>query len=133
LSGEPLRAAILSARAVVVPSEWYENAPLSVMEAGALGRPVIGADIGGIPELIRRGETGFVFQSGDADSLAEVLKRVQAAPLTELARIGHNAREWMRAEFSAAAYRDRMLKLYAQLGAPQLSGEVTRIEARIST
>ncbi len=64
LTGDPLQAAIASARAIVVPSIWYENAPLSVLEANALARPVIGADIGGIPELIRPGETGFVFQSG---------------------------------------------------------------------
>lgn len=58
LSGSALDTAISSARAVVIPSEWYENAPLSVMEASALGRPVIGANIGGIPELIRTEETG---------------------------------------------------------------------------
>ncbi len=79
LSGAELRAAIVSARAVVIPSEWYENAPISVMEASALGRPIIGAAIGGIPELIRQEETGFVFESGNVDSLVEVLQRVQAA------------------------------------------------------
>src|SRR5262249_8776576 len=57
-TGEALHDAIRSARAVVLPSTWYENAPLSVLEAYALHRPVIGSDIGGIPELIRDGETG---------------------------------------------------------------------------
>ncbi len=69
LSGAELRAAISSARAVVIPSEWYENAPISVMEASALARPIIGANIGGIPELIRQEETGFIFESGNVDSL----------------------------------------------------------------
>jgi glycosyltransferase involved in cell wall biosynthesis len=78
LTGEALRAAVSSARAVVVPSEWYENAPISVMEASALARPVIGADIGGIPELIREGETGFLFRSGNVESLVETLTKVQA-------------------------------------------------------
>jgi glycosyltransferase involved in cell wall biosynthesis len=116
LSGPALRAAISSARAVVIPSEWYENAPISVMEASALSRPVIGADIGGIPELIRAGETGLVFESGDVDSLAEVLARVQGFSTAQLQRMGSAGRAWMQAEFTPAAYRDRMLALYEDIG-----------------
>jgi glycosyltransferase involved in cell wall biosynthesis len=112
LSGSKLRAAISSARAVVIPSEWYENAPLSVMEASALRRPIIGADIGGIPELIRQEETGFVFPSGSVEALAEVLERVQRLPPDGLRGLGAAGREWMRAEFSPSAYRDRMFALY---------------------
>jgi glycosyltransferase involved in cell wall biosynthesis len=117
LSGPELRAAICSARAVVIPSEWYENAPLSVMEASALARPVIGADIGGIPELIRQGETGFVFASGDVDALVEVLAKVQELPSSRLRSIGIAGRSWMRAEFSPSVYRDRMLNLYQEIRA----------------
>ena len=116
LTGAPLRAAIASARAVVIPSEWYENAPISVMEASAMGRPVIGADIGGIPELIRPGETGFVFDSGSVESLAGVLIRVQRCSSSVLHNLGAAGREWMRAEFSPTAYRERMLALYSQIG-----------------
>jgi glycosyltransferase involved in cell wall biosynthesis len=116
LSGSALRDAIASARAVVVPSEWYENAPISVMEASALGRPVIGANIGGIPELIRVGETGFLFESGNVDSLADVLNRVNGMPTATLHQMGLAGREWMRSDFTPAAYRDRMLALYGDLG-----------------
>ncbi len=116
LSGAELRAAVSAARAVVIPSEWYENAPLSIMEASALSRPVIGADIGGIPELIRTGETGFVFQSGDVDSLAERLAEVQRLPASTLRRLGAAGREWMRSEFSPTQYRERMYSLYEDIG-----------------
>jgi glycosyltransferase involved in cell wall biosynthesis len=116
LSGAALRAALSAARAVVVPSEWYENAPISVMEASAMGRPVIGADIGGIPELIRPGETGFVFRSGSVDDLADVLTRVQGCSASMLHNLGAAGREWMRTEFSPAMYRDRMIALYSQIG-----------------
>jgi glycosyltransferase involved in cell wall biosynthesis len=112
LSGSKLRAAISSARAVVIPSEWYENAPISVMEASALARPIIGANIGGIPELIRHEETGFVFPSGSVEALVEVLERVQGLPPDSLRRIGAAGREWMRAEFTPSAYRERMFALY---------------------
>lgn len=115
LTGSALRAAVSSARAVVIPSEWYENAPISVMEASALGRPVIGANIGGIPELIRTDETGFVFTSGNVDSLVDVLTHVQRLPVATIRGIGSAGREWMRSEFSPAAYRDRMMALYAQI------------------
>ena len=116
LSGAALRAALSSARAVVVPSEWYENAPISVMEAAASGLPVIGANIGGIPELIRPGETGFVFESGSVEVLAEVLAQVSGLPISRLREMGVVAREWMRTDFSPDAYRDRMLNLYSLLG-----------------
>jgi len=117
LTGAPLRAAIASARAVVIPSEWYENAPLSVMEASALERPIIGANIGGIPELIREGETGFVFTSGSVESLAHTLGQVGQMPMSALRRLGAAGRDWMRAEFGPVAYQRRMLDLYGGLGA----------------
>ena len=115
LSGSELRAAIGSARAVVIPSEWYRM-PLSVMEASVLGRPIIGANIGGIPESIRSEETGFTFESGNVDSLVEVLERVQRLEPARLRRMGAAGRAWMRAEFSPAAYRDRMVALYQGIG-----------------
>jgi len=70
-SGEELKELIARARFSVYPSEWYENCPFSVMESQMYGTPVIGADIGGIPELIRQGETGELFESGNSESLRE--------------------------------------------------------------
>ena len=115
LTGPALRMALASTRAVVVPSEWYENAPISVMEAAAMGLPVVGANIGGIPELIRPQETGFVFESGNVDALAGALAQVQEQPISRLRQMGAAAREWMQSDFSPSAYRDRMLALYSQL------------------
>ena len=69
-SGEALRKLIAGARFSVYPSEWYENCPFSVMESLMYGTPVLGADIGGIPELIDAGENGELFESGNADALA---------------------------------------------------------------
>ncbi len=73
VSGERLHQLIGEAKALVLPSEWYENAPISILEAYALGVPVIGADIGGIPEMIIESETGMVSRTGDIDDLARVL------------------------------------------------------------
>ncbi len=67
--GEELFEIVRRARMVVVPSEWYENQPYAVLESMALGKPVIGAAIGGIPELIDE-TTGMLFAPGDAADLA---------------------------------------------------------------
>jgi glycosyltransferase involved in cell wall biosynthesis len=70
-TGDSLKELIRQARFSVYPSEWYENCPFSVMESQQYGTPVLGADIGGIPELIQVGKTGDLFQSGSASSLQE--------------------------------------------------------------
>lgn len=70
-TGEELQRLIREARFTVYPSEWYENCPFSVMESQMYGTPVLGADIGGIPELIREGQTGELFESGNSNQLKE--------------------------------------------------------------
>jgi glycosyltransferase involved in cell wall biosynthesis len=116
LTGTALHDAVRGARAVVLPSEWYENAPVSILEAYALGKPVIGARIGGIPELIRAGETGFDYPSGDASALAALLEHVCASSDSHVAEMGRNGRNWVEKEFSPAAYLDRVLASYGELG-----------------
>lgn len=70
-SGKELEMLISEAEFTVYPSEWYENCPFSVMESQMYGTPVLGADIGGIPELIRVGKTGELFESGNINQLRE--------------------------------------------------------------
>lgn len=67
--GEKLEKLIREARFSIYPSEWYENCPFSVMESQMYGTPVLGADIGGIPELIQFGKTGGLFESGNKEDL----------------------------------------------------------------
>lgn len=117
LSGAPLHDMIRSSRAIVLPSEWYENAPMSVLEAYALGKPVIGASIGGIPELIQEGRSGATFESGSAESLASVLATFVSRPQSQLADMGSFGRLWVERDFSETQYLDRMLAIYRELGA----------------
>jgi glycosyltransferase involved in cell wall biosynthesis len=116
LSGEALHAAIGRARAVVMPSELYENAPISVLEAYALGKPVIGARIGGIPELVREGETGAGFSSGNVESLAQALEHMASLPDGEVEAMGRKARDWVERDFTVQGYRQRILATYRELG-----------------
>lgn len=118
-TGEDLHELIRRARAMILPSEWYENAPMSVMEAYALGRPAIGANIGGIPELIRIGETGDVFESGNVDALATMMTRFTGYSDQQIMSMGKAGRIWMEQEFTAECYRDRVRDLYISLGVVQ--------------
>jgi glycosyltransferase involved in cell wall biosynthesis len=68
-TGEDLQKLIREARFSVIPSEWYENCPFSVIESIVHGTPVLGAEIGGMPELIQPGKTGELFVSGDQEAL----------------------------------------------------------------
>lgn len=75
-TGASLETIIREARFSIYPSEWYENCPFSVMESQMNGTPVLGADIGGIPELIEVGRTGELFESGNAVELKSKLKKL---------------------------------------------------------
>ncbi len=73
-SGEELHRLIGEAEFSILASEWGENCPFSVMESQSLGTPVIGARIGGIPELVEDGKTGLLFESGSKEELKEKIK-----------------------------------------------------------
>lgn len=74
--GEALEKLIREARFSIYPSEWYENCPFSVMESQMYGTPVLGANIGGIPELIQVGKTGELFESGNAEDLKKKIEKL---------------------------------------------------------
>lgn len=80
IAGLALQTLIQNAVVTVYPSEWHENCPMSVLESQALGTPVIGANIGGIPELIDDGHTGLLFESGNVYALKEKIEMVYYHP-----------------------------------------------------
>ena len=65
--------ALASIDVLVVPSVWFENAPLVIAEALAAGTPLLVSDLGGMAELVEEGKGGWRFRTGDADDLAEKL------------------------------------------------------------
>lgn len=108
-TGEALELLIRQARFTVYPSQWYENCPFSVMESQMYGTPVLGADIGGIPELIRQGQTGELFESGNAKDLKEKLRAMYEDPEKLKALSGNcGAGQFL----STAQYAQRLLTLY---------------------
>jgi glycosyltransferase involved in cell wall biosynthesis len=115
LTKDALTGVLQSARAIVIPSEVNENAPLSLLEAYATARPVIGSNIAGIPELIRQDETGALFETGNVHALAETLERFARLSDTRIADMGTAGRRWVEQDFNPTTYRDRLLALYASL------------------
>lgn len=110
--GEELRELIARASFSVIPSEWYENCPFSVIESILLKTPVLGARIGGIPELIDEGKTGAFFESGNAEDLYEKIKAMHAdkGKLEEMSRCcGEKTFE------SAASYTGKLVDCYQRL------------------
>ena len=114
-SGADLHQLIREARAVVLPSEWYENAPISLLEALASGKPIIGADIGGIPEMVKEGETGWLFPSGNSDALAKILETANTTPASRFEAMGRQGRDFVVERFTADNYKNKMQDLYQAL------------------
>jgi glycosyltransferase involved in cell wall biosynthesis len=109
-----LRKIVGEARFVIVPSEWYENYPFAILEAFALGRPVVGTRIGGIPELVCPGETGNLAEPGNPDSLAAEIADVAADPARADA-MGRAARDWVERELAPGPHLDKLNAIYEGL------------------
>ena len=97
-----------NARFSVITSEWYENNPLSVIESLCSGTPVVGARIGGIPELISPSD-GFLYRSGSINSLSNNIAVAWDSPFDYTA-IATNA----RTRFSTERYLTEILQIYKQ-------------------
>ena len=116
LHGERLWREQTGARYGIVPSVWYENYPYAAMEMLAIGKPVIGSDIGGIPELVRDGETGMLFPAGDAQALAERMRRL-AGDAGLAARLGAAGKALVVEECSPERHYAAVAAVYRELGA----------------
>jgi glycosyltransferase involved in cell wall biosynthesis len=111
VAGAALEDAINRASVIVVPSECYENCPMSVLEAMAYGKPVIGTRIGGIPELVADGETGLLFEPGDVVGLQACLEHLMGdARLRQ--RMGAAGRATAERTFSLDRHNAELLKHY---------------------
>lgn len=98
----------------ILPSVVYENCPLSVLESMAVGTPVIGSRIGGIPELIADGQDGLLFEPRSADNLAEKINTLIADP--SIARqMGELAREKIRENYNPTLHSQQVLRIYQKV------------------
>ncbi len=108
--GQELIDLIGNAKAVILPSEWYENGPYSAIEALQLGRPIIGADIGGIPELINN--NGYIFKSGNVDELTNTLSKMNQASDDEWNKLSQASIELFSKEYTKHVHCEKINKAY---------------------
>lgn len=109
--GKELQSLFQNAAFLVFPSEWYENAPMTILEAYGYGKPVIGANIGGIPEMIVEGETGLLFPPGDADALREKINLLWSQP-SLVKEMGKNARQRVEEKYNSEIHLKKLLEVY---------------------
>ena len=109
-SGQSLVTFIQEAQFVVVPSLWYEAFGLTIVESFACAKPVIGADIGGVSELISQ-ENGLLFQPGNSDELAEKIAYFLSHP-SLVKELGMKARKYVEDNFSPEQHYRKTMDLY---------------------
>ena len=108
--GQELIDIVGNARAVVLPSEWYENGPYSAIEALQVGRPIIGANIGGIPELIRN--NGKLFTSGKIEELAECINIFEKMPKIQYEQMKKYSFDIFEEFYTPNEHYNKLMKIY---------------------
>ena len=109
-------AHLRTAAAAVLPALWWENCPMAVLEAAALGVPVVASTVGGIPELVDDGRTGLLVPPGDAAALAAALTHLVEDPETA-ARLGAAAWRRARERHDPARHVQALVELYDRVSA----------------
>ena len=122
VNGNQVRDEILAARALIVPS-LSEGLPVVIMEAMVLRRPVIATFVGGIPELVRPGENGWLVPASDADAMADAMRECLELPSDEIMRMGKAARERILLHYDVSKEVKQLRKLFDLRRGGELSCE----------
>lgn len=110
--GDELKQLICNASFVIVPSECYENNPMTIVESYSMGIPVIGSRIGGIPEIIVEDQTGYTFEKGNIKELSCVLKKAVAVDEKAYQTLSVNAKAFATKHFESDSYYDNLMSFY---------------------
>jgi colanic acid/amylovoran biosynthesis glycosyltransferase len=117
-----VRQQLLAARAMVLPS-FAEGLPVVIMEALALGRPVITTYIAGIPELVESGVCGWLVPAGSIETLTAALRAALQAPVDQLEAMGQVGARRVFQHHHGATEAAKLVKLFQnQLAAPTVQG-----------
>ncbi len=114
LSGEKLKKTIANCSFLVFPNNCYHNCPMSILESFASGKPVIGSNLGSVPELVKDGITGHLFEPRDEKDLAKKIKCLYENPQM-IEKMGQNARRKVEENYSAEKYYPKLLQIYEEL------------------
>ena len=115
-TGDALQTYVERASLAIASSRWRENMPYSIVEAFAAGTPVVGTRIGGIPELVADGVTGFACEPGDVATMADAMVRGAEAFLDApvYVRMQESCRAYVRENCSRDKFMDQLVELYEE-------------------
>lgn len=113
--GDELFDLVKKAKFVCVPSECYENNPLTIVEAYSMGVPIIGSDLGGITEIIRDGETGFLFENKNCESISRCLGRAEQMSKEEYISMSNAAYQFAQNRFSGERHYEQLMSFYKKV------------------
>ena len=113
-SGDELNDLIRNAMFTIVPSECYENCPMAILESFAMGKPVIGSNIGGIPELISDGFDGLLFEPGNTMDLRDKMLYLSNNP-GKIKEMGKQGREKVEKLYNIELHYQKINKIYQKL------------------
>ena len=118
-----LKKIIKNSLTVIVPSQWYENCPLSILEAFSFGKSVVASNLGGISELVEEEKTGFLFEPGNAKDLAEKINLLLASEgdttscrlQDKLNLMGKFAQEEIEKKYNPEIHYQKLMEIYESL------------------
>lgn len=122
-SDEQIAAVLGEMRAALLPARWFENCPMSILEAAARGVPTIGSRIGGIPDLVDDGRTGILVEPEDPAGLAGAIDTLAWSERTAR-HLGRAARQLVVERHDPLAYRDSVLSVYRRVAAGRSTGNM---------
>jgi len=95
----------------IIPSIWYEVNPYSILESYAYSKAVIASSIGGIPEIVKNGETGFTFKPNDIEDCENKVLNMWNNPKISK-KMGENAKKYVKKDYNSKIYYQQLLKIY---------------------
>lgn len=114
-SGRELYTIVGNAKAVILPSEWYENGPYSAIESLKLSRPLIGSDLGGIPELIEEGKNGYIFKHGNVEELEECIRRLESMSDEKLDKMQKYSEKIFKEKYTDTKHYNDIMQIYEKV------------------
>jgi glycosyltransferase involved in cell wall biosynthesis len=113
-SGDEKWQLLRNSLCLVVPSEWYENFPVTVLEAFMAAKPVVAARMGGLPYIVENGKSGLLFESGKVDELAQRIQELANDPAAAV-RMGTQGRKLSETKYGPEQGYSNLMKIFSQV------------------
>jgi glycosyltransferase involved in cell wall biosynthesis len=115
-SGDEKWQLLRNSLCLVVPSEWYENFPVTVLEAFMAAKPVVAARMGGLPYIVEEGQSGLLFESGKPEDLAQTIQRLAEDPAGAV-RMGLRGRSLSETKYGPEQGYSNLMNIFSQVQA----------------